>query len=184
MTTWLVDRAATCGGLCWSQWAWQPACHYKSEPSLPTETRGCKVRALSVNNLSKERQVKLLEVENITGYRLGNRGSFRDGDRYFIAPSRLERGPPRTKARGLKGLHSGRKSGQSVSWPIKTTVVQRLKFLELYLHPLVGPDRVVANFTSFVVCDLYTSRNIWNSLQHITGMSAIGLLFVVYACCV
>lgn len=166
MTTWLVDRAATCGGLCWSQWAWQPAWHCKFEPSLPTETRGCKVRALSVNNLSKKRQVKLLEVENIIGYRLGNRGSFRDGDRYFIAPSRLERGPPRTLARGLKGFHPGRKRGQSISWPIKTTVVQRLKFLELYFHPLLGPDRVVANFTSFVVCDLYASRNIWNTAYY------------------
>jgi hypothetical protein len=69
---------------------------------------------LSVNNLSKKRQVKLLEVENVTGYRLGNRGSFRDGDRYFIAPSRLERGPPRTLARGLKGFHPVRKRDQSI----------------------------------------------------------------------
>jgi hypothetical protein len=73
------------------------------------------MRALSVSNLSKKRQVKLLEVESITGYRLGNRGSFRDGDRYFIALSRLERGPPRTLARGLKGFYPGRKRGQNIS---------------------------------------------------------------------
>ena len=73
------------------------------------------MRALSVSNLSKKRQVKLLEVESITGYRLGNRGSFRDGDRYFIALSRLERGSPRTLARGLKGFYPGRKRGQNIS---------------------------------------------------------------------
>jgi hypothetical protein len=128
---------------------------------------------LSVNNLSNKRQVRLLEVERNTGYRLGNRGSFRDGDRFFVAPSRLERGPPRTLAKSLKRFHPGRKRGQSVSWTIKTTLVQRLKFLGLYLHPVIVPDRLVANFTSFVLCDLYVSNNIWN-----VGYWAV---FVVYS---
>ena len=59
-------------------------------------------------------RVKLLEVENVTGYRLGNRGSFRDEERYFIVPSRLERGPHPTLARRLKGFGPERKRGQGI----------------------------------------------------------------------
>jgi len=106
MTTWLVDRAATCGGLCWSQRAWQPAWHCKSEPSLPTETRGCKVRTLSINNLRKKRQAKLLEVKMLLDI------GWVTKVRFFIVPSRLERGRPLTLARGLKGLHPERKGSR------------------------------------------------------------------------
>ena len=40
---------------------------------------------------------------------------FAGGDRFFVSPSRLERGPPLSLARGLKGFHHGWKRDQSIS---------------------------------------------------------------------